>query len=250
MVQWISHRGESAEAPENTLSAFSLAMERDTDGIETDIHLTSDGILICCHDSDTIRTCGGVSHIIENTPLDELQKLDASKDKFNYLGEKLPTFADSLKILKPGKMYYVEIKENDPRVIPAMMQEVEKSGVCKEQIVMISFHKDIVRLYKEQYPEMKSLWLTGFQKEPDGSFTPSCEELCGILKELHADGVDARGIKEYIDAEFIKTVKDNGMLFAVWTIDRVEDARFFVEAGVDSITSNCAAYVRLKTEGK
>ena len=42
MVKWISHRGESADAPENTLPAFKLALERNTDGFETDIHLTAD----------------------------------------------------------------------------------------------------------------------------------------------------------------------------------------------------------------
>ena len=62
MVQWISHRGESIDAPENTAAAFRLAMDRDTDGMETDIHLTSDGVLVCCHDSDTKRTCGGSSN--------------------------------------------------------------------------------------------------------------------------------------------------------------------------------------------
>ena len=42
-VTFISHRGESCDAPENTLSAFRLAAERGTDGIECDIYFTSDG---------------------------------------------------------------------------------------------------------------------------------------------------------------------------------------------------------------
>ena len=43
MTLFLSHRGESDDAPENTLSAFAIAMERDSDGIELDIRLTSDG---------------------------------------------------------------------------------------------------------------------------------------------------------------------------------------------------------------
>ena len=39
---FLSHRGESDDAPENTLAAFALAMERDSDGIELDIRMTSD----------------------------------------------------------------------------------------------------------------------------------------------------------------------------------------------------------------
>ncbi len=245
-VQWIAHRGESIDAPENTLSAFRLAMERNDDGMETDIHLTADGVLLCCHDSDTVRTCGGVSMVIEESTLAELRRLDASKDKLAYLGEKLPTFAESLAVLKPGKTYYVEIKANDPKVMPAMMAELEKSGVSKEQIVVISFHQEVVRLAKEQYPEMKVLWLTGFIQQTDGTFSPACDELSRILQEIKADGVDAHALMGHIDAEFIRKIKAQGMLFAVWTVDRVEVARYFIEAGVDAITSNCAAYVRKK----
>ena len=42
-VLYISHRGESADAPENTMAAFRLAWERGTDGIECDVHRTADG---------------------------------------------------------------------------------------------------------------------------------------------------------------------------------------------------------------
>lgn len=249
MVQWISHRGESIDAPENTASAFRLAMERDTDGMETDIHLTSDGVLVCCHDSDTKRTCNGKSRIIEQTSFSELETLDASNGKADWRGERLPTFAESLRILKPGKLYYVEIKENDPRVIPAMIAEINKAGVPREQIVMISFHAEIVRQYKAAYPDWKALWLTGFQKQPDGSFTPALDQVLKTLKEIRADGIDAHGNMEYIDAPFIRTVKEAGNLFAVWTIDTEDAARYFIDAGVDSITSNCAARLRDRIKG-
>ena len=41
-IAWISHRGESIDAPENTLSAFKLSSARDVDGMECDIYFTSD----------------------------------------------------------------------------------------------------------------------------------------------------------------------------------------------------------------
>ena len=52
---WISHRGESFDAPENTVEAFQLALDRKTSGSECDIHLTADKKLVTCHDSDTIQ---------------------------------------------------------------------------------------------------------------------------------------------------------------------------------------------------
>ena len=41
-VKWISHRGESADAPENSIAAFKLSLERRTDCMECDVHLTRD----------------------------------------------------------------------------------------------------------------------------------------------------------------------------------------------------------------
>ncbi|MBR4956402.1 MAG: glycerophosphodiester phosphodiesterase, partial [Lentisphaeria bacterium] len=52
---WISHRGESADAPENTLEAFILGRERKTDGCECDVYLSRDGRMMVCHDSTTLR---------------------------------------------------------------------------------------------------------------------------------------------------------------------------------------------------
>ena len=239
MAIWISHRGESTDAPENTASAFRLAAERNTDGIETDIHLTADNIVICCHDSDTKRTCGD-SFIIEKTNFADLRKLDASNGKKEFSGEPLPTFAEALAILPPGKKFYVEIKENDPRVIEPMISEINKAGVSFDQIVMISFHADVVREYKAQYPAYQALWLTGFTPDAEGR-VKTAADIIAVLQETKADGVDINGKRDYIDERFVKTFHDAGYVFAVWTIDNADDAAYFVKAGVDVITSNCAA---------
>src|SRR5438477_1876233 len=90
-VEIVAHRGESADAPENTLAAFRLAWERHDDAIELDVHLTADGQLIVCHDPDTRRTTG-VKKVIKETPLAELRELDAGRWKGpQWAGEKLPT---------------------------------------------------------------------------------------------------------------------------------------------------------------
>ena len=69
------------------------------------------------------------------------------------------------------------------------------------------------------------------------------------MKEIRADGIDAHGNMEYINASFIRTVKEAGYLFAVWTLDTEDAARYFINAGVDSITSNCAANLRDRIKG-
>ena len=48
----IAHRGVSADAPDNSIQAFDLAIEQGADLIETDVQITLDGVLICEHDFD------------------------------------------------------------------------------------------------------------------------------------------------------------------------------------------------------
>ena len=84
-VELISHRGEWANAPENTMAAFRLAWERKVDAIELDVHLTRDGELVICHDPDTKRTTGVAKEIKERTAA-ELRALDAGRWKGAQVG--------------------------------------------------------------------------------------------------------------------------------------------------------------------
>ena len=74
MIKWISHRGESFDAPENSLAAFKLSLERKTDGMECDVHLTTDGKVVVCHDANTLRT-GSAFLPIEGSTYAELQQI-------------------------------------------------------------------------------------------------------------------------------------------------------------------------------
>ena len=246
-VEWISHRGESLDAPENTMSAFLLAMERETDGIETDIHLTSDGELVCIHDGNT-RRVGDREISIEESTFAETQSVDVSNGMAAYKGEKIPLFRSVLAILKPGRKFYVEVKENDPRVLPVMRRELERSGVALENIVMISFHRDIVRESRRVMPEVKTLWLTSFSEE-NGRVSPTPEETIAFLKEAKADGIDAHALEKAFDAAYIKALKDAGFHVAVWTVDDAGTAERYAAMGVDSITSDCAAKLRALLKG-
>ena len=73
MTLFLSHRGESDDAPENTLNAFSLAMERDSDGIELDIRLSADGEVVCVHD-ETLERVAGAKLAVAEASLAELRK--------------------------------------------------------------------------------------------------------------------------------------------------------------------------------
>ena len=52
----MAHRGYSGAYPENTMLSFRKAAEVGTDGIELDVHMTKDGVLVVHHDERVDRT--------------------------------------------------------------------------------------------------------------------------------------------------------------------------------------------------
>ncbi len=72
----VAHRGDSANAPENTLAAFRLALENGADGIELDVMLSADQQLVVIHDDTLDRTSTGHGKV-GDSPLAALRELDA-----------------------------------------------------------------------------------------------------------------------------------------------------------------------------
>ena len=244
----IAHRGESADAPENTLAAFHLAWERRLPGIELDTYQTRDGQMVVCHDANTLRTTG-ISRSVRESTLAELQALDAGSWKGpQWAGETIPTLAAALATVPPAKRCFLEIKSG-PESVPAVAAAVKESGLAPSQIAIITFYPNTLAEAKRLLPENKAYFLSGFKKAPEtGPWTPDAAGLIEIARSLGADGLDLNYVGP-IDAEFVRAVHSAGLELYVWTIDEMEPARRMVEAGVDGITSNRADWLRTALRG-
>ena len=73
----LAHRGNRVRCPENTLAAFRQALADGADALETDLHLTADGVFVCIHDALVDRTTDGRGPVAGMT-LAELRTLSAS----------------------------------------------------------------------------------------------------------------------------------------------------------------------------
>jgi len=236
-VKWISHRGESIDAPENSLPAFKLSLERRTDGMECDVHLTADQVVVVAHDPTTARM-GDKNLTIADSKFEDLVKVNISGANETYPDEHIHPLADTFAYLGKGREFYIELKPGCPALVPAVKKILADNGMTPEQIVIISFDRELITLTKQQMPEFRALWLTGLPMDM------TAEKLLEELKAMNADGVDSGVNEKVLTAEFVRKLHDAGMYVAVWTVDQPGQAKRLIEMGVDSITSNRAAKLR------
>ncbi len=72
-LEVVAHRGSTAEAPEHTLAAYRHATEIGADGVEVDVRMTRDGVLVCVHDRRVRHTSNGRG-VVSALNLDELEQ--------------------------------------------------------------------------------------------------------------------------------------------------------------------------------
>ncbi len=237
----VAHRGASHDAPENTIPAFELAWQKNADAIEGDFYLTTDGKIVCFHDGNLKRVTG-VDLEIKDCSYDQLRDLDAGawKDE-KFKGTRIPTLKQVLDVVPDGKMIYIEIKCGS-EIIPAMLKEIEKSGLKDEQIVIISFNESVIKAMREKAPQFKANWLSGFDEDDDGVVTPTLESVLATLNEIKATGFSSS--HKLIDKDFIDAFKKTGYEYHVWTVDDTDIANRFKSWGAGSITTNRPEYIR------
>jgi glycerophosphoryl diester phosphodiesterase len=241
----IAHRGASHDAPENSLSAFKLAIEQGADGVEADFYLTSDGKIVCFHDKDTKRIAGTKLDVVKTT-LADLQAIDVGSWKGpKWKGERMPTMADVLAAVPNDKLVFLELKSGVEIVAP-MKDVIEASSLDPKQIVIISFHADAIAECKKQLPHIKALWLCRYEDEDkNGRFEPRVDEVAATLKRICADGFNSEARVEHFNEAFIKRLRELGCEeFSVWTVDDPKVANFYAKLGAHAITTNRPGWLR------
>lgn len=101
-VMIFAHRGDWRNAPENSLKAFQNCINEGLDGIEVDVQLTKDSVLVVMHDQTLDRTTTGKGNVSDYTYA-ELQKLYLKSPIGVVTRQRIPSFEDVLKIAK-GKI--------------------------------------------------------------------------------------------------------------------------------------------------
>jgi glycerophosphoryl diester phosphodiesterase len=125
-----AHRGGCALGPENTVAAFERGLAAGADGLELDVHLSSDGIVVVCHDATLDRTTDASGRLDSYTAA-ELSRVDAGyrwvdgNGTFPFRGcdVGIPTLRDVLRRFRDVPVI-VEMKVNRPDMGRAVATEV------------------------------------------------------------------------------------------------------------------------------
>ncbi len=227
-VVW-AHRGSSFIAPENTLESFDLAAKQNADGIELDIHLTSDGQLAVFHDETLERTTNGTG-LVEGCTMSQLKQLDAGVLRPKYAGAKIPTLPEVLDFMQGTSLRLnIEIKEEklpDPALVKLLAKSIRDFDLVERTMYCSFNHYSLMGLRTVMPDACIGLLYHG-----------------GLVKPwIYAQSIGADCLHPFFRFGLIngqvKNAHKAGLKVNVWTVDEPDDMRWVYEQGADGIITN------------
>lgn len=229
----IAHRGASANAPENTLSAFRLAWQEGADGIEGDFFLTADGEVVCIHDDNTKRTASK-NIPVKTSTLAELRELEygAWKDP-GFRGEKIPLLAEVLDGLPAGKWFFLEIKDST-RIVKPIAEILAEKRPDKDRVIIISFSKEVIKACRETIPGYRANLLSSLDKfSQEGGPERYLED----LEWCRSQGLSFK-FSAPVTREWLAKARGKDGILMAWTVDTRYGALRAAGFGADFIGTN------------
>ena len=222
MTLVIAHRGASGERPENTLSAYTLAVEQGADMIEIDLHRTRDEAIVVTHD-ELLEGLGGAGEIAGAT-LAQVRALDAGE------GERVPTLDEVLDAFGERIAFNLELKRATDREYAGLEQAalaaVERRGLLP-RMLFSSFYDPVLARLRSLSPAAR-VGLLISRKFPHRA-----------VARAKALGAEALHPEDSIATpELVREAHDAGLLVHVFTVDEETELRRFLDMGVDGIFTN------------
>lgn len=226
-VRVIAHRGFSGETPENTLVAIRKAIEVGADMVEVDVTVTADGHVVLLHDETLDRTTDGEGPPTAMT-LEEIKGLDAgSWFAPEFAGERVPTLAEALEVVKDRILINVEIKSEavEHGVVPKVADLIIEHGML-DQVVVSSFSPEALARMKTTAPAIVTASL--YNKELHTGRDP-----LEIIQAVGSRGFNISGKR--LTPRMVERCHAHGIPVAVYTVNETTDLRTMMAMGVDAV---------------
>jgi glycerophosphoryl diester phosphodiesterase len=218
----IAHRGASGQRPENTLAAYSLAVEQKADCIEIDLHLTRDGQIVVTHD-EGLAGLGGQGEIADAT-LAEVRRLDAGG------GEPVPTLDEVLDGFGPRIPFNLELKQSTRGPYEGLeaktLRAVRERALLGETLFS-SFYDPVLRKLREQSDDARLALLIS-RRFPDR--WPERARRLGASALNPEDAL--------VDRAMIEEAHAAELAVYVYTVDDPRRMATLLEWGVDGLFTN------------
>jgi glycerophosphoryl diester phosphodiesterase len=216
-----AHRGGGALAPENTIAAFDNGLALGADGLELDVHLSRDGVVVVHHDRTLNRktTLGGA---ITARSADELCRVG------------VPSLADVL-ARYPDVRVIVEMKVNRPELAAAVIGVVRDAGAV-ERVCLGSFGRRVLRAARAIEPRIAT---SAAREEVRWWLYRSwCRWPVTRVGYSGFQVPEVSGRTRVISPRFVDYAHRAGLGVQVWTVDEDEDARRLLGWGVDALITD------------
>lgn len=222
-----AHRGGLSVAPENTMAAFADAVSLGFGYVETDVHVTSDGVLVAFHDDGLLRTCG-IDARIEQTPWSTLKNARVNgREPVPLLEEILRTW--------PGLRVNIDCKTADAE--DELISVIRRTG-CLDRICVGSFSDRRLARFRSVFGDALCT-STGPREVASLVLASRTRSSIARTNGARAAQVPVRqGPVPVVTRSFVKTAHDLGLQVHVWTIDDPAEISRLLELGVDGVMSD------------
>jgi glycerophosphoryl diester phosphodiesterase len=219
----IAHRGKVKNEFENSLNAIQASVDAEVDGIEIDIQMTKDGVVVLHHDRNLLRTFG-VDQAIESLTYQEIQRIEAENvDVVHDYGKIIPTLAQALKLMPEEMTIILDVKTDDGnQQLAESINAVIKTTDMSDDTVVQSFNRDFLKRIKRINSEIKVSQIMYYA--------------LGNLSTLEVDYYTIH--KGMLSVAFVKKARGLDRGIFVWAVNNEEDMREVLNYDVDGIITN------------
>jgi len=211
----IGHRGAKGHKPENTLASFEKAIDLNVDGVELDVHLSSDGTLIVIHDETIDRTTNGKG-LVNQFTASELQK------------HGIPTLTEVLDLANRQCFVNIELKGigTEKPVIELIEHYILYKKWFYNDFLVSSFDWKMLEDVHFLDPRIRIGLLT----------EDAIEEAVAFAKKIKAFSIHPDYV--LLSKENVALMQDNGFEVYPWTVNSIEDIQKIKSFNVNGIISD------------
>jgi glycerophosphoryl diester phosphodiesterase len=245
----IGHRGCAGEAPENTLPSFERALTQGAAILESDVHVTRDGVPVLLHDDDVDRNTNGTGPVCELS-LAEVADLDAGHHftvdggvSFPYRGKglRIPTLEEALAAF-PGARFNLELKLARPGLIEHSLEVIQSAGRAPLTLVtagddelMVSLRAHLEKSGVGVAQGASTADIVGFLRSLEGGAPPPGPMALQIPAEF--------GGRPLATRELVAHAHRHDVQVHVWTVNDPDEMTRLLDLGVDGLISDFPARV-------